>query len=162
MEKGATFDTIGIYRYGLTRRWYPKKATALFIMLNPSTADAEIEDPTVRRCMGYARDWGCGGLEVVNIFALRSTDPAALYTAEDPIGPENNRFILEAAERAQAIIAAWGTHGKLHGRGKEVLKLLEHFDVWSLGTTSQGHPKHPLYLRKDLTPEFLQKGRPSL
>lgn len=157
MEKRATFDETGAYRYLLTRRW-SQGPTVLFVMLNPSTADAEIEDPTVRRCVNYAKAWGYGCLEVVNIFALRSTDPSLLYTATDPIGTDNDRFILEAAARAELIIAAWGTHGKIKGRGKEVLQLLRKHFVYCLGLTSEGFPRHPLYLRKDTEAKLLQAG----
>jgi hypothetical protein len=149
---GASFSACSRYRYSLSRAWDPHKPTVGFIMLNPSTADAEVLDPTVRRCVGYARAWGYGALEVANIFAWRSTDPKALLRVEDPVGPENDHYICDLAKRAHLLIAAWGTHGVIHGRGGEVLRMLIDRDVHTLGLTKSGYPKHPLYLGKGVTP----------
>jgi hypothetical protein len=124
-----------------------------FVMLNPSTADAEKFDPTVRRCFGYACDWGFGSLEVVNLFALRSTYPAVLSKAADPVGPENDAVILKAVKESDLAIAAWGIHGKLRGRDREVAELITDVkDLHCIGTTKAGNPLHPLHQPKRLRP----------
>jgi hypothetical protein len=149
----ALFDKTEKYRYRLARKFSGGKlGTCTFIMLNPSTATADVSDPTVRRCEGYAKRWGYSALWVVNIFALRSTDPKKLYTHPDPVGPENDQHILEAVRYSDLAIAAWGTHGDLHARGESVMKLLSAYSINCLGITKGGHPKHPLYLKQDLKP----------
>lgn len=148
----ATFSPCRTYRYALTRRWHPDWPLAAFVMCNPSTADAFRVDPTVQRCIGRARAWGAGGLLVLNIFALRSTDPKALYDHADPVGPDNDRVIAEhlslAADPLGPVVVAWGTHGALHDRGHRVDALLRARGVRPvcLGTTRQGFPRHPLYV----------------
>jgi hypothetical protein len=153
MFGSASFDSSGRYRYTLHRRWRPGPRRVCFCMLNPSTADADHNDPTVRRCIGYAMDWGFDALEVVNIFALRSTDPAVLSTDPDPVGPRNTGAIVRAAGRAEFVVAAWGVHGHIGDRGRRVLARLRPRDVRCLGTTRQGFPKHPLYLARSAQPE---------
>ena len=126
-----------------------------WVMLNPSTADADTDDPTIRRCVGFAQTWGFGAIVVVNLFALRSTDPQRLRTHPDPIGPENDRFIWQATESSLLSVAAWGNHGSL--RGDEVAAMIPRLQV--LKMTGGGQPAHPLYLRRDLKP--VPMGRPS-
>jgi hypothetical protein len=123
-------------------------------MLNPSKADHVENDPTVRRCIGFAEAWGYGGVDVVNIFALRSTDPLELYGHDDPIGPENDAAILSAAAGAARVVAAWGHHGALRHRGSDVLRLIERSGrtVECLGMTKDGYPRHPLYIRGSVEP----------
>lgn len=156
-HSGATFDATERYRYMLERDWvkHPKRLCN-FVMLNPSTADAKVLDPTVTRCVGYARDWGYDGLIVTNIFAFRSTNPKLLRAVDDPVGPDNDAAILAAAYRSELVIAAWGTHGKLDGRGRAVAEQLRQAmqsDLKCLGVTKHGHPKHPLYLCRDTQPQ---------
>jgi hypothetical protein len=146
---GAICD--GPYRYLLWRRW-ADAASLLFVMLNPSTADAERDDPTIRRCVGFARAWGFGGVEVVNLFAWRATYPGELRRARDPVGPHNDGVILAAAARNQAVLAAWGNHGALGARDRQVAALLAPFRPRSLGAlTAGGAPRHPLYVRAAVT-----------
>jgi hypothetical protein len=121
-------------------------------MLNPSTADAERDDPTIRRCGGFARAWGFGAMTVVNLFALRATDPARLRRARDPIGRDNDRHIAEAAAGADALVLAWGIHGALRDRDRAVLALLSELRPSCLGLTRGGHPRHPLYLPRAAAP----------
>jgi len=122
-------------------------------MLNPSTADERILDPTVRRCTGYAMAWGFGSIEIVNLFALRSTDPAELYRADDPVGPDNDLSILWCASSCTIAVAAWGTHGQHLDRGREVVEMLRgKVALKYLRLTKSGEPNHPLYLPKDLKP----------
>ena len=150
----ARFDPARRYRYTLLRVWDAALPRLCCCMLNPSTADIDQDDPTVARCGRFARAWGCGSLEVVNIFALRATDPRKLYKAADPIGPENDAAILAAARRADIFLAAWGNHGALLDRGQRVLTRLLARDIapHCLAITKQGQPKHPLYTRSNSRP----------
>lgn len=153
LESGATFSRCNRYRYRLWRVWDYDLPTVAFIMLNPSTADASKLDPTVRRCVGYAKAWGFGALDVGNIFALRSTDPSILADVTDPVGPENDLKLWQIAHEADAVICAWGVHGALYGRGRNVVAMLRNTKpLMVLRITREGHPAHPLYLPKDLTP----------
>lgn len=126
----------------------------LFILLNPSTADELGPDPTIRRCIGYARAWGFGRLEIRNLFSYRSTDPRALYKADAPEGdPKNLDGLVVAAARAGRSVCGWGVHGALRGRGATVAAALRQVTaLFHLGLTKDGHPRHPLYLRGDIQP----------
>lgn len=153
----ATFDDMENYRYRLIRVFEkPDVRRAVFVMLNPSTADAFKNDPTVTRCCNFAKSWGYTSLEVVNIFALRSTDPKALYVHGDPIGPDNDFAILSAVRDPSVgiVVCAWGAHGKLRRRGTLVRHLLREVDdkVHYLSMTMEGQPGHPLYLKSTLEP----------
>lgn len=143
----AQMSDCGAYRYALTRRW-SDHPLMVFVMLNPSTADHESNDPTVERCERRARHMGFGGLHVANLFALRSTDPQALYTHKDPVGPQNDAAILQAVQGAGMVVCAWGTHGKWQNRQDAVLDLLHTAGVQlhCLGLNANGTPKHPLYV----------------
>lgn len=152
----ALISDCGAYRYWLTRLWDDTVAPATFIMLNPSTADASVDDPTIRRCIAFARDWGCGGLRVANLYAYRATDPKAMKRAADPVGPHNDYHLgalaWEAWSRGGPIVAAWGANA-----GPEraaAVRRIKHMDrLTALGLTKSGQPRHPLYLRADLTPQ---------
>lgn len=148
-EATAVLSDDRVYRYLLTRQW-SGDPTATFIMLNPSTADAFASDPTCTRVVRFARREGCGSIRVVNLFALRTTDPILLREHPDPVGPENDRFLNEQA-RAHLVVAAWGAGGTLNGRAREVAQRLAAAGVplKCLGVTKDGHPKHPLYVRSD-------------
>lgn len=150
----ATFSQGHTYRYALTRRWDLTRPLAVFVMLNPSTADAFADDPTIRRCISFARSWTAGGLLVLNLFGLRATDPQVLRRHPDPVGPDNDLVIAERLadnEPVGPVICAWGTRGTLNGRADQVLRLLRGYGVrpLCLGTTKDGHPRHPLYVRGD-------------
>lgn len=123
-------------------------------MLNPSTADEQTNDPTVERCERRARALGLDGVRVANIFALRSTDPRALYGHPDPVGPLNDEAILDAVRDAGIVICAWGGHGTLNGRGEAVVRLLHQhgMDLHYLALNADGTPKHPLYIGYDRQP----------
>jgi hypothetical protein len=120
-------------------------------------ADPIHDDRTIRRCIGFARHWGHGGIVVVNLFALRATNPAELARAVDPVGPENDAAVRSHTEGLR-VIAAWGNKGTLLGRSDAVLQLLEDCNVECLGVTSAGQPRHPLYLASDAVPVLLQRG----
>lgn len=144
----AELSDCGTYRYELRRVWGDPDRLACFVMLNPSTATAEDDDPTIRRCVGYARAWRLGGICVRNLFALRATDPADLARHPHPTGPDNDRW-LAAPSSAAVTVAAWGVHGSLHDRADRVRELLDAHGVelHRLGElTRDGHPRHPLYL----------------
>jgi hypothetical protein len=152
----AVISTCGTYRYVLTRRipqvmrWVKP---CLFIMLNPSIADATQDDPTIRRCMGFSRSWG--SLTVVNLFALRATDPADLEKAADPVGEFNDVHILRQADehRLGVVVAAWGAHPFAKERQDQVLRIISGVvALKALGVTKGGSPKHPLYLPKSSAP----------
>lgn len=146
VEEGeATFSSDGRYRYMLSRRWGPGPLW-VWIMLNPSTADADKLDPTCRRCASFTRAGGGGGMVVVNLFALRATNPKALVREVDPVGPENDAAILHAAQEAHTVVCAWGAHRTTPPRAQAVLSLLRGIPLWCLGVTVDGSPRHPLYV----------------
>ncbi len=159
---GARFDSTSLYRYSLWRKWSASAPRVAFVMLNPSTADATQDDPTIRRCVQFAKQWGYGSLEVVNLFAYRATHPHKLQQVNDPVGNDNDRTLLIAARRAAMLVMAWGNWGQLHGRDRAVLSLLASArPAYCLGITQSGQPRHPLYLRADIQPElFLRPNLP--
>ena len=144
MRRTANFSPCRTYRYALRRTWDAEKRTVLFIGLNPSTADECTDDATIRRCIGFAQAWGHGRLIMANLFAYRSTDPAALLKVADPVGAENDAWLRRLVQEADLTIVAWGIHGTLLQRHEHVLRMLP--KVHCLGVTIAGHPKHPLYL----------------
>jgi hypothetical protein len=144
------------YRYRLTREIGPWQKIACFVMLNPSTADHLVDDPTIRRCMGFAQRWSCGELFVVNLFAFRATDPYYLVRAAEPVGQGNNDYVIGSACRAHEsggpVVAAWGTHGGHKEQDRYVMSLLTQtlaIPVQCLGETAEGYPRHPLYLKNE-------------
>lgn len=156
---GAAFSPCRRYRYRLWRRWREGNNVWLWVCLNPSNAGAWDNDPSVRRMIGFSRDGGADGLELVNEFGLVSTDPKGLLSVDDPIGPDNDRAIVEAAKRCSRIIASWGVNGGLRGRDQQVLRLLRGRDVCSLGMpTTEGFPRHPLYLPAITRPMLWRAG----
>jgi hypothetical protein len=144
MQGSAVFSPCRTWRYALARRWAPDGQPVMFVALNPSTADETLDDPTVRRCIGFAKRWGFPAMLMLNAFALRSTDPRALYSAADPVGPENDTWLLAMRQTAARCVVCWGAHGALLDRGTEVVQLVA--PVFSFGFTKDGFPKHPLYL----------------
>lgn len=151
---GATFSPCQRYRYALWRIWDGSRPPAMFLMLNPSTADDTKNDPTVERCQRRALEMGYGGLRVANIFAFRSTDPDALYAEDDPVGPENDAAILDAAKTSGIVICAWGGHGAHLDRGRQVLAMLRETGIRPhyLELNQDGTPRHPLYVGYDVQP----------
>jgi len=148
----AVLSDDGQYRYRLSRTWDVEQPTLGWIMLNPSTADATEDDPTIRRCLGYARDWGYGSIIVGNLFALRATDPDDLHEHPAPVGSANDEHLQAICEEADRVIAAWGTKGAIDGRASEVVSLLDE-ELYALDTTKDGHPNHPLYQPQDADPQ---------
>ena len=151
---GACFDASRVYRYRLWRDWHERPRSSrrlLWILLNPSTADEAILDPTIRRCVRFSREWGYTGLEVVNLFALRATDPATLRFADDPVGPGNDEAIAAALGDCRAAVAGWGAHPLAAPRAAVVRDMARAFrtPLFCLGVTKSGQPRHPLYLRAE-------------
>ena len=151
----AIYSPCERYRYSLTRVWDAAGSKASFVMLNPSTATEVQNDPTVERCERRARALGHGAFCVTNIFAWRDTDPRAMRRATDPVGPENDEAIRQAAAWADQVVCAWGTHGAHLDRGPAVEAMLRSggFGLYHLGLSKAGHPKHPLYIGYDRQPE---------
>ncbi len=146
---GAVFDVRRDYRYLLWRRWDDSLPGLCFVMLNPSTADEQKNDPTIARCEGFARRWGFGRLDVVNAFAYRATESAALAKANNPVGELADQYIKEAVNRNEKLVLAWGNWGALNDRHLEMRDLIGARAAYGFGVTKQFQPKHPLYLRND-------------
>ena len=143
------------YRYLLHRTWARTGGGVMFLMMNPSTADIDVDDPTVAKCQRYARRWGYGSLYVANTFAYRATDQKRLMTVADPVGPENDRHILQMAKACRLLVLAYGKpHPTLQQRGLEVKAMLrkKRHALHALKLCLDGTPGHPLYLRDDLVP----------
>lgn len=155
----AVFSDDRLHRYALWRDFLFGDGNLLFVMLNPSTADETKNDPTVRRCIGFAETWGYRSLAVANIFAFRSTDPKKLSCAEDPIGPENDKWIVRLAGEADRIVLAWGADPVARERGLDVLRLLSDHKLYALERTQHGAPRHPLYVRAATRPQLFAEPR---
>jgi len=151
LQREALFSPCGAYRYRLSRDWNGTGTRLAVVMLNPSTADAARDDPTIRRCITFAVREGHCGVEILNLFAFSATEPALLKSAADPVGPDNDRHLEALFARHPRILAAWGAHGDFGGRAKAVLQMAERRGVslTCLGYTAAGHPRHPLYVRAD-------------
>lgn len=157
MTGTAVLSMLHTHRYELTREW-PVVAGPVrligFVMLNPSTANADEDDPTIRRCVGFAQRLGGSGLVVVNLFGMRATDPRSLESATDPVGLRNDWYIIEAARRVDVLIAGWGALSTKRTRCRAaIVRSMVEIDartrLWCLGRTRDGFPRHPLYLPKD-------------
>lgn len=170
INAGAVFSPCGRYRYVLRRTCgdMPAAAVPLWVMLNPSTADAVKDDNTIRAVTRITKAANYKGFRVGNLYALRSRDPAALWTADDPIGPDNDYWLRRMAAVSPCTIAAWGAHeppGRVARRGhrdyvERVLKLLTGYGpVYCLGGNANGSPKHPLFIKSDVTPLLYRGGR---
>ena len=138
------------YRYALWRTWDASLPRVMFIGLNPSTADERNDDPTLVRCMNFARDWGYGGVIMANLFAWRATDPAELKRVGEPVGRANNRWLCRLAQEAGLVVAAWGNDGTYRDRGAQVVAMLG--PLQCLKQNRSGQPAHPLYQRADTRP----------
>lgn len=155
---GATFSPCRTWRYRLWRTWSGGRGTINFLMLNPSTADEENNDPTVERCETRARAWGYERLIVTNLFAFRATSPLDMKAAPDPVGPGNDAEIRVAALESECVVCAWGQHGDHMGRSAAVLSLLSGIDLWALRVNLSGEPGHPLYLPYSAMPVRFNHG----
>lgn len=159
MRSHAVYSPCQRYRYALSHVWDEFVPSAVFLMLNPSTATAYAPDPTVARCIAYAKRWRHGGCVVLNLFALRSTDPQGLLAVADPCGPENDRLIAEHTAMIDVVVCSWGgpyspkaLGALVRTRAVRVKRLLAGHPLRCLATAKGGEPRHPLYLRGDLMP----------
>lgn len=151
MDRHAVLSDCGKYRYSLSRTWDRRLCGVLWVMLNPSTADALNDDPTVRKCIGFSKRWGFGRLDVVNLYAYRAVNPRMLGPVGWPVGPENDVTVVRLARGAGCIILAWGTNAQ-PTRADLMAHLLTYLRpgrVFTLGTTKGGSPRHPLYVPYD-------------
>lgn len=129
------------------------------IGLNPSTADEQADDPTIRRCVGFAKAWGLSGLVMTNLCAFRATDPKALNSADDPIGPENWDRVVQEAQEAGRVLAAWGADPMaVWAASHLVLRIPRNLQIWCLGLTKHGQPRHPLYVHGATVPVVFREA----
>jgi hypothetical protein len=156
-ESLAVFSDCERYRYELHRVWNPERPALVFLMLNPSTADERMNDPTVERCQRRAQAMGHGGIVVLNLFALRATDPRDMKAADEPVGQHNDDTILSVVD-GREVICGWGAHGGHLNRAQEVREMIRHRAslILHLGLTKGGQPRHPLYIGYDVLPQHLQ------
>lgn len=152
MIKHATISPCGKYRYWLERRWDESKDYLNFIMLNPSTADAEQDDPTIRKCIGFAKNMGYGGIHVTNLFAYRATDPSDLAKCPSPIGPDNGNFIEAGILSAPVTICAWGSNKMAAALAPKLAVVLKKCRAMALRINRDGSPAHPLYVPYSVDP----------
>ena len=150
MKNTAQLSHCRNYRYALWRTWDDTKPWVMFIGLNPSTADETTDDPTLTRCINYAKAWGYGGVCMANLFAYRATEPMNMKAAQDPIGSDNNAWLIKLAKQASLVVAAWGNNGGYLGRSKQVVALMPHLSC--LKVNQSGEPAHPLYQAAKLKP----------
>ena len=152
LQSSAILSTDRVYRYSLIRTWNDALPRVCFIMLNPSTADETLEDPTIRRCVKFSESWEFGSLEVVNLYAYRSHNPCSLLVVNDPVGRENDKHIHAAVRRAKMTVVAWGTHGHRGPLRRDVLPLVQ--IAHCIGVTKSGAPRHPLYVHSSALPSI--------
>jgi hypothetical protein len=150
------------YRYTLWREWQqgmfePKVGFVNFIGLNPSTADENDDDPTIRRCMGFARRWGYSAMCMTNLFAFRATNPREMWKVDDPIGPDNDRWLKTVSDDATMVIYAWGVHGTANDRRDRAVMNIVGSGAHCLRLTKGGRPEHPLYVPYSVTSQLYDK-----
>lgn len=148
MKSTATISDCGKYRYTLSRVWDMALPQMGFVMLNPSVADADADDPTIRKCIGFAKRAGCGGINVVNLFAFRATDPADLRKAGYPVGPDNDTHVARSMDASYLAVCAWGANARNLARPAQVLEMLRKRSVHlvALRLLAGNVPAHPLML----------------
>ena len=151
MRKDASLSVDRKYRYLLSRVWDETKPMVTIIGLNPSTADEKEDDPTIRRCINYAKSWDYGGIYMLNLFAFRATQPSDMFKASEPIGEENDIYIKTYSKKVDKVICAWGNHGKYQNRSNHIKNSVDNLYYLKLNQT--GEPAHPLYLKSELTPQ---------
>ncbi|WP_162343230.1 DUF1643 domain-containing protein [Cyclobacterium salsum] len=160
MVKSAKISSCEKYRYTLTRIWETGKPLVLFVMLNPSTADATKDDRTITRCIGFSKSWGYGGLHVCNLFAFRATKPKDLLICDNPFGDENIDHIRQLIDKVDKVICAWGNRKLLKKllngqKGTDLISFAKG-KLYAIDLGKNGTPKHPLYLKSDLLPVRLK------
>lgn len=149
IERRASFSRCQRYRYQLKRRWEGGDGRCVFIGLNPSTADVSADDPTIRRCIGFAQDWGFNELIMVNLFAYRTPHPSILKQYDDPVGAGNRRALRRACDDAQRIVVAWGNHGTHLDQASRFADIWAKYTLYCFGMSKNNQPLHPLYQRRE-------------
>ncbi len=150
MKKGAELSPCRNYRFALWRIWDEAKPMVMFVGLNPSTADETVDDPTLIRCINYARAWGYGGVYMANLFAYRATKPGDMLAAKEPVGSDNDNWLQRLAKKSHLVVAAWGNTGSYLSRSEQVKNLLPNLHCLKMNKT--GEPAHPLYQQANLQP----------
>lgn len=153
-KRSADFSPCRTYRYCLRRHWDDRRPAAMFVGLNRSVADETGDDPTIRRCIGFAQSWGYGGIIMANLFAFVTPSPEEMMKAADPVGPDNDAWLVRLAGEAGIIVAAWGAQKGIDDRVAHVTKVLIKQDFYCLGRTEGGHPRHPLFVLASIRPVF--------
>lgn len=146
MKKSADISECQNYRYSLKRVWDETKPLIGFIGLNPSTADEIKDDPTILKCIEFAKSWGAGGIYMTNVFAYRATHPTTMMEQEDPIGPENDFYLTQLPSLTSKIVACWGNDGAYNNRSNQVKELLKG-ELFCLVMNKTGEPRHPLFVK---------------
>ncbi len=150
MQRKASFSRCKQYRYQLSREWDDQLPKVAFVGLNPSTADHRVDDPTIRRCISFARDWGYGGMIIVNLFAYRTPYPEELKQADDPVGPRNTFYLNKVFNETEIQVAIWGNDGTFLGRAEKYKNRFR--PLHAIKINQSGEPAHPLYLKKQMKP----------
>ena len=145
MEKGAILSEDRKYRYVLWREWDAALPKVMFVGLNPSTADENEDDPTIKKCIAFTEKWDYGGFYMTNLFAYRSTDPAQLRSVENPVGDENDNYIKKYVDLSDKVVACWGNEGTYLKRSEAVRSSID--TLFCLEINKSGEPHHPLYLK---------------
>jgi len=153
MKNDAVLSKCRKYRFALWRIWDESKPQVMFIGLNPSTADEIDDDPTLIRCINYAKAWGFGGVCMTNLFAYRATEPRDMLAAYEPVGKENDQWLIRLSKKAGLIVAAWGNTGTFLNRSTHIKRLIPNLNYLKLNQS--GEPAHPLYLKSSLKPVLL-------
>ncbi|EKC6206086.1 TPA: DUF1643 domain-containing protein [Escherichia coli] len=148
VNKDAIFSVCGKYRYAISRTWDAAKPYALFIGLNPSYADAELDDPTLKRCISFAQSWGFGGVRIANLFAYVCTDRFEMMRFPEPVGADNDKYLAELIAGAGIVVAAWGNEGR-HLKRSAVVRAFLPVDTKCFKINATGEPMHPLYVHGD-------------
>lgn len=151
LKRQAVFSECRSYRYGLWRVWDESKPTAMFICLNPSTADEVDDDPTISRCIGFAREWGYGGICVGNLFAFRETDRCKLKLCRHPVGPNNDKWLQRMSRESDIVVSAWGNDDSFMWRASKVKALIP--ELYCIEVNKTGEPRHPLYAKQASEPK---------
>ena len=150
LKSSAVFSDCETYRYALWRIWDESKPWVAIIGLNPSKADEIKNNPTINRCISFAKSWGCGGVCLINLFAFNAPVPVEMRQAKDPVGPDNDKWLAKIAQTAAMVVAAWGNDGSYLERSAAVKALIP--NLYALKMNKSGEPAHPLYLKKTLVP----------
>ncbi len=145
IKSDAIFSEDNIHRYALIHEWELDRPSLMIISLNPSAEDGELNNPTIRRCIGFAKRWGFGRLFITNLFSFKTSSPKDLFNSENPIGNKNDYWLKKLSKKVDKVVLAYGNHGKFKNRHEEILKIIH--DPYCIKKSKTGMPMHPLYLK---------------